>query len=190
MVIAIAVASLSSAGCHRQQREGTTVRASRTDPQGRQALELASHDLNCRVSVLRVTAFGDHEYRVTGCSQEASYACTRSDCVRLGSPAVSTYRTAPSAGGTWSDESVHAMLDTIHDDVLACFAAAHVPATVRVIMGRTGTISQHAITSEASADEGHCVEAVLARVRLDPTGEPAPRTVVLSFAPRALDVSP
>jgi hypothetical protein len=188
--VTAALVIATTAGCHRQQREGTTVRAWRTDALGRRALELASQDLSCRVAALTITAEGAGEYMVTGCSQEATYRCARDACIRAGGAVPSSRVVSGATASAWPDAVVRQMLQTIHDDVLACFETTHVPATVRVIMSRTGTISQHAIISDASDTEGRCVDAILSRVHLDGSTDRIPRTVVLSFAPRTQEITP
>jgi hypothetical protein len=80
------------------------------------------------------------------------------------------------------------MLGSIHDDVLTCFSGTHVPATIRVIIGRTGRIADSSMVTDATPDELRCARDVLARVALD--GSYPPRTVAMSFAPRAQDVTP
>ncbi len=57
-------------------------------------------------------------------------------------------------------------------------------------MSRTGTISQHAIISDAGEPEAHCVDGVLGRVHLDPGVVHVPRTVALGFAPRTQEITP
>jgi hypothetical protein len=190
MRLIIALCSLLALlpACRRSQREGTTVSAWRTDPNGRQAISLASSDLSCRASALSVTSEGDGHYVVQGCGHYAHYRC-RGGCIRTDGPPPMGYTAtaAPSprvpaavaTAATWPDEVVRGMVVAYNDRAIACFAADHVPATVRIVLSRDGTIGSRALISDASDTERRCLEQLLATVHLD--GTYAPRTVVIQF---------
>ncbi|MFO0684728.1 MAG: hypothetical protein U0234_21910 [Sandaracinus sp.] len=156
----------------------------------------ASAELHCPVADIVATRLGGGSYTVRGCGGQFTYTCVGNVCVHdeptsggasfaTTAPAPATHTYGPSS--PWSNDDVRAMLGDIHDDVLACFAGEHVPASIRVIVGRTGRITDHGMVSEASDAELACAGGVLERVSL--AGAPhAPRVVVLSFAPRSQQV--
>lgn len=166
----------------------------------------ASVEMGCPTEELHARAIGAGGWIVRGCGAQRSYTCGGTVCIPTetsgGSVAVVPARSsrasgaraeAPSpssvAAAQWSNDSVRAMLASIHDDVLGCFGADHVPASIRIVIARTGHISDQSMVSEASHEELACATTVLQRVALD-GGPRAPRTVVLGFAPRTQEIVP
>lgn len=157
----------------------------------------ASVEMGCPTTSLDARRIGAGGYVVAGCGQERIYTCSGSICIPStetsgGGTTVASPRPSASGSGAatqWSNDSVRTMLGAIHDDVLACFAAEHVPASVRIVIGRTGHVTDQSMVSEASGEELTCAARVLQRVALE--GAPrAPRTVVLAFAPRSQEIVP
>jgi hypothetical protein len=152
----------------------------------------ASTEMSCDGDALAIRPIGAGGYRVLGCGREMTYTCSREVCIPTSGG--DTYASSPSSttsastsGRQWPDAVIRQMLLGVHDEVLACFSVEHVPATVRLIVARSGAISQHAIVSESTTAEQQCAAAIFDRVHLA-DGPFAPRRVVLAFAPHAQEI--
>lgn len=86
------------------------------------------------------------------------------------------------------DAQVREMLAAIHDPTLACFSSAHVPASMRLVIGRRGSVADSSMVTVATDDELSCARQVLASVHLE--GTFAPRSVLIRFEPRSQDITP